>query len=101
MGFYKNTIIAFAIQLVILLVIMAFIISNKNNTQEFPPILGICPDFYSLNDTGTCTTDSNVYSSKEATCVRMNPKGMAINEKRNWASDCGVAWDGITNSSSI
>lgn len=101
MGFYKNTIIAFAIQLVILLIIMAAIMANKNNTQEFPPTLGVCPDFYSLNENGACITDSTVYSSKEPTCLRLNPKGMSINEKRNWASDCGVAWDGITNSSSI
>lgn len=101
MGFYKNTIIAFAVQLVILLIIMAVIMVNKNGTQEFPATLSACPDFYSLNDSGFCTTDSNVYSNKEPQCVRMNPKGMALNEKRNWASDCGVAWDGITNSSSI
>jgi hypothetical protein len=101
MGFYKNTIIAFAIQLVILLIIMAAIMANKNKTQEFPPTLSVCADFYSLHDNGTCVTDGTVYSSKEDKCVRMNPKGMSINEKRNWASDCGVAWDGITNSSSI
>lgn len=101
MGFYKNTIIAFAVQLVILLIIMAFIISNKNKSQEFPPSLSVCPDFYSLNDSGSCSIDSNVYSTTSPECIRLNPKGMGIHEKRIWASDCGVAWDGITNSSSI
>jgi hypothetical protein len=101
MGFYKNTIIAFAAQLVILLIIMAVIMSNQAGTQEFPPNVSVCPDFYSLNESGNCTTDSNVYSNAEPQCSRMNPKGMPINEKRNWAADCGVAWDGITNSSEM
>ena len=101
MGFYKNAIIGFAVQLVILLIIMAFIISNKNSSQEFPATLSVCPDFYSLNNSGYCKNEANVYSSNKPKCIQINPKGMAINEKRNWASDCGVAWDGITNSSSI
>ena len=101
MGFYKNAIIGFTIQLVLLLGIMAFIMSNKNKAQEFPPTISACPDFYSLNNNGDCLTQANVYSNKESKCTRLNPKGMGINEKRDWASDCGVAWDGITNSSSI
>jgi len=101
MGFYQNTIIAFAVQLVILLIIMAVIISNKNNSQEFPATLSGCPDFYSLNESGNCTTEANIYSNKKPQCTRLNPKGMSLDEKRNWASDCGVSWDGITNSSSI
>jgi hypothetical protein len=101
MGFYKNAIIGFAVQLVILLIIMAVIISNKNNSQEFPPTVAYCPDFYSLNDSGYCIPSSSVYSNKTSDCIRINPKGMPINERRNWALNCGVAWDGITNSSSI
>ena len=101
MGFYKNTIIAFAVQLVILLIIMAAIMSNQAGTQEYPPTLSVCPDFYSLNESGNCTTDSNVYINKEPRCSRMNTQGMSIHDKKNWAADCGVAWDGITNSSSI
>ena len=101
MGFYQNTMIAFAVQLVILLIIMAVIVSNRNGTQEFPANLSVCPDFYSLNDAGLCVTDANVYSSTLPQCIRLNTRGMGLNEKRNWASDCGVSWDGITNSSSI
>lgn len=101
MGFYKNAIIGFTIQLVILLGIMAYILSNKNKSQEFPPTLSPCPDYYSLNNNGDCLTQPKVYSNKESKCMRLNTKGMGINEKRDWASDCGVAWDGITNSSSI
>jgi hypothetical protein len=101
MGFYKNAILSFAIQLAILLIIMAFMISNQNKNQEFPATLSVCPDFYSLNNSGFCRNEANVYSSIEPKCKQINPKGMSINDKRNWASDCGVAWDGITNSSSI
>lgn len=101
MGFYKNTIIAFGVVLAILLTIMAYIIVDKNETQEFPARLSMCPDYYSLNESGHCKTDNNIYSNKEPRCIQMEPTGMSIIQKREWASDCGVAWDGITNSSNI
>jgi hypothetical protein len=101
MGFYKNAIIAAVVQLLILLLIMAVIMSNKNKSQEFPPTLSPCPDFYSLNQSGDCISQGSVYSNTEPKCVRLSTKGMGIPEKRDWAADCGVAWDGITNSSSI
>jgi len=101
MGFYKNTIIGFAVLLFLLLSVMVYIITSKNNIQEFPSTLSICPDFYSLNESGTCSTHVNVYASKDPNCTRMKPSGLSMDEKRVWASDCGVAWDGITNSSSI
>lgn len=101
MGFYKNALIGFGIQLIIVLVILAVIISNRNKSQDFPSIVGKCPDFFSLNSEGDCIMTESVYSSREPQCKRMNPSSMSLREKRTIAADCGLAWDGITNSSSI
>jgi hypothetical protein len=101
MGFYKNAIIGFMVQLVVLLAIMAFILSNRSKTQEFPVNISSCPDFYSINQTGMCAMETSVYSSQEDQCRTLNPNGMTDRDKKVWAVDCGVAWDGITNNSSI
>jgi hypothetical protein len=101
MGFYKNAVIAFGIQLIILLVIIAVIMYNASKSQDFPSIVAKCPDFFSLNSDNTCVMAESVYSSREPRCKQMDPTGMTLRDKKTIAADCGIAWDGITNSSSI
>jgi len=101
MGFYKNAMIGFTVQLLILLGIMAFILSNRSKTQVFPVNVSSCPDFYSINPSGMCSMETSVYSSEEGKCRVLNSNEMTDRDKKVWAVDCGVAWDGITNNSSI
>ena len=101
MGFYKNVTIGFAVHLVLLLAIMAYILYNGKKDQLFPANISLCPDFYSLNSEGMCLMESSVYSSTSDQCKTVNTNKMSDQEKKIWAVDCGVAWDGITNNSSI
>ncbi len=101
MGFYKNFAIGFAIQLIILLAIMAVVLSNKSKNQTFPAELATCPDFYRQTVPGRCEMVPSVYSSRDPGCVTLYPKNISHEEKKIWAAGCGVAWDGITNSSII
>ena len=101
MGFYKSFLIGVTIQLIILLAIMAVILTNKNKDQKFPSTLSTCPDFYSLNPSGLCVMEESVYSSRNPNCKTKNTQDMELLAKKAWASGCGVAWDGITNSSNI
>jgi hypothetical protein len=101
MGFYKSFLFGNAIMLIILLAVMAVLLSNKAKTQTFPPEISKCPDFYSQNSEGSCLMTQSVYSSQKATCTSMYPNTMDRPAKRLWASECGVSWDGITNSSII
>lgn len=101
MGFYKSFLIGVTIQLIILLAIMAVILSNKNKNQEFPATISSCPDFYSLNPSSHCVMEQDVYSSRINTCTTVDTSKMTAMEKKSWATRCGVAWDGITNSSII
>ena len=104
MGFYGNAMIAFALQLVILLAIVAMILANLNKSQEFPATISDCPDFYYMNSSEACIMDANVYNSEDASCKTYTLADRADKtpaQRKKWASDCGVAWDGITNNMSI
>ena len=101
MGFYKSAFIGFTVQLVILLAIMAYILLNMNKSQQFPATISECPDFYSLNNESNCIMETSVYSNQETKCKMLNSRDMGARDKKVWAVDCGVSWDGITNNSSI
>lgn len=101
MGFYRTAIISFAIQLFIILAIVAIFVANRNRSQEFPATVAECPDFYSMDSEGNCIMDASVYDSTVQSCNKLKSGTMTPKEKKKWAADCGVAWDGITNISSI
>ncbi len=107
MSFYTNAIIAFALQLVILLAIVAMIMANLNKSQEFPASIAECPDYFSMASNGDCIMDKSVYNSRlvgdtdctNYTSVQRKDKNQA--DHKRWAIKCGVAWDGLTNSSAV
>lgn len=101
MGFYKSFLIGVTIQLIILLAIMAVILNSNSTHQEFPSTVSSCPDFYTMNPGGMCVIEPSVYSTRVSTCTNINTASMPDLDKKSWASGCGVAWDGITNSSDI
>lgn len=104
MSFYRNAIIAFALQLVILLAIVGMILANLNKSQEFPATLSECPDFYTMNNRGDCIMDQNVYSETSAKCTTYtlaDREKQTPSQRKKWAVDCGVAWDGVTNNSDV
>ena len=107
MSFYTNAIIAFALQLVILLAIVAMIMANLNKSQEFPASIAECPDYFSMASNGDCIMDKSVYNSRMVgttdctnyTSVQRKDKTQA--DHKRWAIQCGVAWDGLTNSTAV
>jgi len=101
MGFYKNAWIGTVVSLILTLLMMVYILSNQSKSQEFPATLPNCPDFYSLTNDGKCAMETSVYASQDAKCKMLQTNGMSGREKKVWAVDCGVSWDGITNNSSI
>ena len=99
MGFYKSFFLLNAIALIILLAFMAVILTNRTRSQTFPATLSNCPDFYSVTPQNECIMEQSVYSSRKPGCTSMYPGKLSFVDKKIWASECGVAWDGITNSS--
>jgi len=107
MSFYRNAIIAFALQLVILLAIVAMIMANLNKSQEFPASISECPDYFSMDSNGDCIMDKSVYNSRTVSgtdCTNytsVDRKDKTQADHKRWAIQCGVAWDGLTNSSAV
>jgi len=104
MSFYTNAIIAFALQLVILLAIVAMIMANLNKSQEFPASIAECPDYFSMASNGDCIMDKTVYNSRTTDCTNytsVQRKDKTQADHKRWAIQCGVAWDGLTNSSAV
>ena len=113
MIFYKNVFISAILSAILLLVIIGIVMYYTNNKQIYPPVLSKCPDFYNLNDANLCV-NSGVWDSNKITsgCDNMDFSGNEYNiqgvgptsglcKKKEWASECGVSWDGITNNYSI
>jgi hypothetical protein len=105
--FKKKVIIFLLILLAIILFIMAFTINKKSNNMKWPPYVANCPDYwldlssngsscFNQHSLGNCaipttsnqnTVDftSSIYTGSEGEC-----------NKKKWAINCGVTWDGIT-----
>ena len=117
MIFYKNLYYSVAISAFIVLAILAFIMYYAKQNQLYPPISQTCPDYYSLSSDGTCnynpdawtigerersihTGDPCRYVNFETDVYTNNPDGYGhlsgACKKQQWATDCGVTWDGIT-----
>jgi len=45
--------------------------------------------------------ENAVYSNSSETCKLLNSRDMSKMDKKTWAMNCGVSWDGITNNSLI
>jgi hypothetical protein len=95
----------------ILIVCLAFVASALQVSQKdalFPPHISDCPDFFVKEGT-TCKA---TYTLPVSTCddvtfeaEQYKQPGMGresgICKKKEWAQDCNVNWDGITNNQDV
>ena len=99
MGFNRTVLIIATVILIIILTILAILLYNSHGALQFPPEVGQCPDYWTLKN-GECHNTKALGNCGKT----MNPnqwgKGKhARKEKCQWAKNCGLAWDGITNGS--
>jgi hypothetical protein len=106
MSFQTTIIIVAGLLLVVILILIGVAMSKSK--EEWPSVIGQCPDYWidlsgngvrcvNVKDLGTCngsvpqgnhlTMDFSIspYTGSNGTC-----------SKYNWATNCGVTWDGIT-----
>jgi hypothetical protein len=111
MDFYKSILILAALSLIIILSIFGVILSNMSKSQVYPANISTCPDYYSLVS-DSCVTNGVIFNNKDLNCQKNDFKnhiykseGKGVNSglcaKKQWATKCGVSWDGITNNSNI
>ena len=106
---------------IIVLAIVGIILYYSVRNSKFPPYTTDCPTYYRLDSSGVnCVIDKTSYpsgilypsntkpSSDSASCTSVPvttfiQKGYTDSDilckKSQWATNCGVYWDGVTNNS--
>ena len=99
-GFQKIVLISAIIILLVALIFIGTAISYAQDDQ-WPPIVPQCPDYWQADGSGNNTTCTNVMNLGTCNSV-MNFNNAPFTgdsgacAKYNWATNCGITWDGIT-----
>jgi hypothetical protein len=110
-GFKKMILISAIIILIILLVLIGVAL-NYAKDESWPPMTPSCPDYFITDGSGNDARCVDIKDLTNTTCRQnkdMNDKYLKVNfntpaytgsngtcNKYRWATNCGVAWDGIT-----
>jgi hypothetical protein len=108
MIFQKMVLTAAIVILIIMLVIIGMSLSKASYEDTWPPIVGDCPDYWvDMSGNGEACLNShslgrcNVPTKGENGTMNFNQSPFTgdngICSKYNWATGCGVTWDGITS----
>lgn len=107
MNFYKFISLLAIVVLIVCLAFVATALQTSSSDNVFPPHISECPDFYVKNENGECVAQ---YDLSGESCkshnfsTYINPgmgQNSAICQKKQWAENCGVNWDGITNNNDV
>ena len=103
MRFQARVIVIAIIVLIASLTFIGYTLYSSQKNQQFPPVRGECPDYWSVLDTNKCMNTRNLgkcpgtadfsgpyFQGEEGAC-----------HKATWARSCEVTWDGITNNPKI
>ena len=104
-SFQKNVLIVALVILIVTLLIIGITIKQTKN-EQWPPIIGDCPDYWidlsgnggqcvNVKDLGTCKSTSQGHFTQDFTSPAFTGSN-GLCSKYNWATNCGVSWDGIT-----
>jgi len=106
--FQKIVLISTIIILIIILALIGYAL-HRSSFSVWPPLVGDCPDFWVdlSGNGGQCT---NVHNLGNGNCKPLSSQkyltmdftqpiftgGNSLCAKYQWATNCGVTWDGIT-----
>ena len=105
MTFQKIVVTIAIVILILTLVVLGILIYNNRNEEQFPPEIGNCPDYFVMKqkeggDLGVpidmCFNQHNLGNKSEG-CVWFDPKDATKKDRKTFAKQCGLTWDGITN----
>jgi hypothetical protein len=96
MSFQKTVLIVALISFLIMMVFIAVMMNSAKKVEDFPPQVGSCPDYWQIMPgTGECL-NTQLLGSTCASPYKFATK--TFKEKCDFAKECGITWDGITNS---
>jgi hypothetical protein len=107
MSFQKAVLTIAIILLLFLLVVIGMALSKSATEEQWPPIVGACPDYWvDLSGNGEACFNShslgvcNIPSKGEQGTKNFNQEPYNGTDgacsKYRWAETCNVTWDGIT-----
>jgi hypothetical protein len=106
----KTIFISTIVVLVATLSLVLYILSVTKKKYIYPPHVNHCPDYYQKNSFGDCYDKHNVFHTIDNVCysenfAKYNISGTGLEsglcKKKQWANQCKVSWDGITNNSEL
>lgn len=111
MSFQKTVLIIALIVLSVMLIFIALAMKGLKNSQEYPPEVSECPDFWTKNSSGVCKPMSGLNSNTNKPFKRYDPnkEEWVVDttkecnaytkdvDKAIYAKTCGIEWDGLTN----
>lgn len=109
MNFQSIVLLIAILLLIVCLILIGIALAKSNNIQQWPPIVGSCPDYWvdMSNNGAQCVNIKNL-----GTCNSGVPAGRHLQmdftvapyvgqnaacSKYKWANGCGLTWDGITS----
>ena len=104
MAFQKTVAIIAGITLLVALCAVAFLAYHAQRNVAYPPVSAQCPDYWKVQKVGeqnVCVNSKNLgkTSCPHSMDFSISPwtgdKGLC--RKRDWARECDVTWDGVTN----
>tara|TARA_Y100001970_G_C14256189_1_gene875573 strand:- start:9040 stop:9402 length:363 start_codon:yes stop_codon:yes gene_type:complete len=114
MNFQSIVLLIACIVLIGSLIMIGLALKNVNKDVKFPPIVSECPDYWQNvspdGESGLCENTNNLGTISD-TCSSI-PNSMDFSvapyvgaeglcEKKTWANNCNLTWDGITNNSKV
>ena len=73
-----------------MLFFIALAMKGLKKSQEYPPEVSECPDYWTINKDGVCTP--SLHKNTSGSCQSYENEDKAI-----FAQNCGIEWDGLTN----
>jgi len=108
MNFQKIVLTIATVLLIIILVVIGVSLSKASQKDNWPPVIGECPDFWiDMSGNGEACFNShslgrcNIPSEGNPNTKNFNESPFIGNDglcnKYNWAKTCKVTWDGINS----
>jgi len=100
-NFQRMTLIIAGILLIVIIIILSLILFNVGSNERWPPIIPSCPDYWlDLSGNGAlCINSKHLGSCGDASMNFTQAPYTGDNgncQKYLWATQYGIAWDGIT-----
>ena len=99
-NFQKNVLMIACFVFILIMILVAILMKNETKTQDFPPQIGDCPDYWQKMEGGFCQNVQGLGSSCKSPMDFSTSEfvGKGGNEARcQFAKNCKIEWDGITN----